>query len=129
MSDTDEPAAATVAVTTAPLPVPSSESVIATFGAVVYPMPPLITSSLPMEIVATAVAGFAGAGLAPSRIVTTGALVYPSPGVTTVTPLTTPLASIVAVPVAAAQPEVVAGAMGAQDFASGRPNSTMGWTR
>ena len=49
-------------------------------------------------------------------IVTLGAEVYPEPGFTTLTAVTTPLASIVAVPVACTP---------LTRF--GRPNTTVGW--
>src|SRR5665811_233199 len=68
-----------------------------------------------MLSVATTVAAV-GFTAFPSRIVTVGAVVYPEPGVTTVTPLTDPWASIVAV------------AVGCVPLARfGRENSTIGW--
>ena len=70
-----------------------------------------------MPMVATTVAAVGLTAFA-SRIVTVGADVYPEPASTTLTPVTTPVASIVAVPVA-----------GVPVGRFGRENTTIGWMR
>ncbi len=73
----------------------------------------------------------AGAGAAwltaPSQIVIEGAVVYPEPAVVTVNESMVPLASIVAVPSARVKQFVVT-VTEQTGPASGRLNSTIGWT-